>query len=550
MWWPIVAEAVIHNPGRRLLDHCWEGLGGEHVDDGLLANATATVEDTGGNHMDPLVVRLLYWLVYVLTAAILLVSMLRIFPPPDRVFPRKKHVAGVVPWCCAGRMLGYGVIDWREGKLTPFWRYFRERHDFLSLFMGDHEFITFRMRLAHFMADLCCTMSLSMGLVDIESGGVEGDFWTHQIWVFGALFVYQIVLGIALRVSAVGASERALHAPGRPETRAVERNYFLTCLGFSAVSLACAVSFVHVMDESGGCGDGFQTFLAYMYIFALYEFFGWFVLHPSIITFRWVLGRLLLRCGTDAETDDETMECCWKKLPCCPCCGCPPQPSARVDLWGYAAVEPHESSSKGGSVWSDVESGNASVVSRSPSYRSRHTSERDLVLEWRKNKAQTSLVVAQTLLKRASKAKERAKLARTETAAAEATAADAEFRAAEARARAAEARAAEAEAKALRDALPPARPGAPMVDPPTPQSMMATPQSSLRVVEEEVVKEEVHVDLPGNLPGELPPLDVTVEFSAVSSAMGTVGDEGSIGSRTPLREDDFHGFELPPAPDK
>jgi hypothetical protein len=45
-------------------------------------------------------------------------------------------------------------------------------------------------------------------------------------------------------------------------------------------------------------------------------------------------------------------------------------------------------------------------------------------------------------------------------------------------------------------------------------------------------------------------LDVTVEFSAVSSAMGTVGDEGSIGSRTPLREDEFHGFELPPAPDK
>jgi hypothetical protein len=80
--------------------------------------------------------------------------------------------------------------------------------------------------------------------------------------------------------------------------------------------------------------------------------------------------------------------------------------------------------------------------------------------------------------------------------------------------------------------------------------MMATPQSSLRVVEEEVVQEEVHVDLPGNLPGELPPLDVTVEFSAVSSAMGTVGDEGSIGSRTPLREDEFHGFELPPAPDK
>ena len=66
-----------------------------------------------------------------------------------------------------------------------------------------------------------------------------------------------------------------------------------------------------------------------------------------------------------------------------------------------------------GLVPADVENGGASPT---PSYRSRHTSERDLVLEWKKNKAQTSIVVAKELLRRASRAKERARIARTETA--------------------------------------------------------------------------------------------------------------------------------------
>ena len=79
MRWPVVAASVaLHNPGRRLLDHCWDSLGGAHVDvDPLASNATSTgADDSGGTHMDPLVTRLLFWLVYTLAAAILLVSML------------------------------------------------------------------------------------------------------------------------------------------------------------------------------------------------------------------------------------------------------------------------------------------------------------------------------------------------------------------------------------------------------------------------------------------------------------------------------------------
>ena len=93
-----------------------------------------------------------------------------------------------------------------------------------------------------------------------------------------------------------------------------------------------------------------------------------------------------------------------------------------------------------------------------------------------------------------------------------------------------------------------------MVDPPTPQSMMVTPPPSMALppLDEAAFEvDEVHLDLPEvhlDLPGDLPPLDT--EFSAVSSAMGTAGDEGSVGSRTPLREDEFRGFSLPPMPER
>ena len=336
-------------PGRRLLDHCFDEFGGGHEES--THNNTAADLDLAahegtnwepvvtGVHADPLVVRLVYWLVYVVAAVLLLVFMLTVWPPPDRVFPRKKPVARVIPWCCMGRMLGYGVIDWREGKLTPYFRYFRERHEVLSLFTGDMNFITFRARLAHLAAGVACTASLSMGLVDLESGRVTGDFWMLQVWVFGALFVFEIVLGIALRVSAVGVSERALAAADKTRSRQIQASYIAVCFAFAACCLATSIVFVHVMDEGGGCGDGLNTFAAYLYVFAIYELFSWLVFHPCAITVRWVLGRVLLKTSADALTDDETMECVWRRIPVCGenVCGCAPQPSAAVDADGCAS---------------------------------------------------------------------------------------------------------------------------------------------------------------------------------------------------------------------
>ena len=358
---------------RRLLGHCFDEFGGHHTDDRADAagsNGTDASAFGGTNwaavetgvHADPLVVRLVYWLVYVLAAVVLLIAMLTIWPPPDRVFPRKRPALRVVPWCLLGRMLGYGVIDWREGRLTPFPRYFRERHEVLSLWLGDMRFITFRARLTHFFAGIACTASLSMGLTDLESGRVTGDFWLVQVWVFGALFVYEIVLGIALRVSAVGASERALAAPTIASARRIEREYFGACFVFSFACLACSITFVHVMDEGGGCGDAFNTFLAYSYVFGLYEIFSWFALHPAIIALRWWLGRAFLRVSVDAETDEETMACCWKTHACARCpwlCACAPQPSAAVDADGVAR---DDDESDGESESSDRDEPSASAL--------------------------------------------------------------------------------------------------------------------------------------------------------------------------------------------
>ena len=170
--------------------------------------------------------------------------------------------------------LGYGVIDWREGKLTP-GRTSGGRDEVLSRFTGDMNFITFRARLAHLAAGVACTASLSMGLVDLESGRVAGDFWMLQVWVFGALFVFEIVLGIALRVSAVGVSERALAAADKTRSRQIQASYIAVCFGFAACCLATSIVFVHVMDEGGGCGDAAACrSRRSAYVFAIYELFS------------------------------------------------------------------------------------------------------------------------------------------------------------------------------------------------------------------------------------------------------------------------------------
>ena len=297
------------------------------------------------------------------------------------------------------------------------------------------------------------------GLTDLESARVTGGFWTHQVWVFGALFVYEIVLGIALRLAAIGASERALAAPDAVSTRRMERRLFTVCAGFS---LACATTssvFAHVMDESGGCGDGFNTFLAYSYVFGLYEAFGWLFFHPVIISSRWFAGRLLLRLSTDADTDDETMDCCWKWYAPWLCGRCKPQPSAAVDSWGVAKDHPDDFDRDGDS-WvggdrdgdGDGEYWDEEVGTPGSTKGMERVMGTSRVIGWKKAVAVSKATLAAEAMREAAAAAEEARVLRTALAQATASAAAAAAAAAEAEAKAAAARADAAEAAALRAA--------------------------------------------------------------------------------------------------
>ena len=89
-----------------------------------------------------LVVRLVYWLVAVVA---LLVFMLTVCRPRPRL-PAEEARRARHPWCHGAARLRRHRLA--RGQAPPYFRYFREGHEVLSLFTGDMNFITCA-RLAH-----------------------------------------------------------------------------------------------------------------------------------------------------------------------------------------------------------------------------------------------------------------------------------------------------------------------------------------------------------------------------------------------------------------
>ena len=327
------ARALTTRRGRSLLEHCWG--------DG----AHASSNHTGGEWM-----RFIAWLVMLCMAVVFLIVAVKKWPPPQRVFPRRKPLMSV-PWCLAARLLGYGVFDWRTGKLTPWWDFIKERHEILNIFAGDAAFITQRGRFAHLATELASTAAASMVLTDLTSARVSGGFWTNQIWVFVLLLTYDIVLGIALRLATLGATKvsfeaaenvgfmcaesgeiqdledeeqliemgiKASHAFNLTQYRLLE-----ACVAFSFVNVLVCSLWAHLANPADGCGDAFNTFVAYIYVFGLYQGFSLTVISPFALTVRWCAAAFLITRIDEVQTPEETMDCCWKHM--CPrLCGCRP----------------------------------------------------------------------------------------------------------------------------------------------------------------------------------------------------------------------------------
>lgn len=330
------AGAVARGHGRSLLMHCYNGVG--HT------------ENDGHSGSSGVGMRFFAWTVNLLLAVALLIAVVRAWPPPVRVFPRRKPLLGV-PWCVMARMLGYGVFDWRTGKLAPWWDFLKEKHEILNIFAGDAGFITQRGRFAHLATELACTAAVSMVLTDLTSARVSGDFWTEQLWVFVLLMTYDIVLGIALRLATLGATKASFEAAenvgfmcaengdldnlededqlvemGVKASRAFNSIQFHMSeilMGFSCLNLLVSALWAHLANPADGCGNGLNTFLAYLYVFGLYQGFSLVVVSPFMLTVRWCFGAFLITRIPEVETPEETMDCCWKNaFP--RLCGCKP----------------------------------------------------------------------------------------------------------------------------------------------------------------------------------------------------------------------------------
>jgi len=310
---------------RRLLSHCFDDV--EHV-------------SSGTSHTNSDAKRIIAWFVNLLFAVALIVYAVVKWPPPRRVFPRRKPIASI-PWCVTARLVGYGVFDWRTGKLTPWWDYIKEKHDVLNIFAGDAGFITQRGRFVHLVTELTCTVAVSMVLTDLTTTRVTGDFWTRQIWVFVMLLTYDIVLGIGLRLLTVGVTHASFQEAERVGFECAEKgeidnledeeqlfqmarkasqafNYqqhrmVRTCTLFAFTSVLVGALWAHLANPSDGCGNAFNTFLAYAYMYGLYQGFSLLLIVPVSLSVRWAFSAFLLTRIDEVESAEDTMDCCWRR---------------------------------------------------------------------------------------------------------------------------------------------------------------------------------------------------------------------------------------------
>mmetsp|Transcript_14005 Transcript_14005/g.45988 ORF Transcript_14005/g.45988 Transcript_14005/m.45988 type:complete len:342 (-) Transcript_14005:34-1059(-) len=235
------------------------------------------------------VYRFIYWLCFIVLALVLLVGSLVFCPPPERVWPQRTPLLGCIPSFVWARPLGYGVFDWRTGDLAGMWEYFKERHEWLCIALGDKEFIPRESRLFMLGLELAATFSLAMVLTSADYDEEDRQAWKTYI-VYLALYIHQLVLSIGLRLASIGA-------------KAVKHSKIFRFLvfGYMGAVLSAGAIFAHLAAQPH-CDDGeFCTFASYMWVFFSFEFSWGILAHPLELAIRWWTGLLFWRSTRPLE---------------------------------------------------------------------------------------------------------------------------------------------------------------------------------------------------------------------------------------------------------
>jgi hypothetical protein len=120
--------------------------------------------------------------------------------------------------------------------LLGYVEYVKETHELLSLYFGDTEMIAKSARYAVACVDFSCNFAMTMALTD-ATGTIEGeDFWVDQLWVYVCIFIFQILFGIATRLSALGVT---IHDK--------IREYMWFCAAITVFAMSCSLMYTNVI---------------------------------------------------------------------------------------------------------------------------------------------------------------------------------------------------------------------------------------------------------------------------------------------------------------
>ena len=104
---------------------------------------------------------------------------------------------------------------------------------------------------------------------------------------------------------------------------ALQNRFVMVCFMFSCTNLLVSALWTHLSNPADGCGDSVNTFMAYIYVFGLYQGFNLIVISPMSLSVRWSLAAFLVTRIPEVKTPQETMNCCWRAR-CPTLCGCVP----------------------------------------------------------------------------------------------------------------------------------------------------------------------------------------------------------------------------------
>ena len=238
---------------------------------------------------------LFFWVVFMVFAISLNLLATFYFKPPQRTWPKKRPVCGLLPWSVVGSMLGYGFIHWHTGEPVSLVEFLFERHELLQILKGDHIMISPRLRSLCVVVNMMSQLSLAIAFTApdgaTEAVGLDGwgDFVVQLLILVGNI----AMLG-GIHMSALAAEANDDY--GKSNTY---KNLFIR-LSLSLTAFLLIGSLVTVELKRQFYGTvWYVVYWSYFDLFLRSIAFAWVYAQPAVIYVTWRIGYYLYQSSSD-----------------------------------------------------------------------------------------------------------------------------------------------------------------------------------------------------------------------------------------------------------